>query len=280
MNIKEVEQQTGLPRSVIRFYEKEKLVAPKRNEGNSYRQYSGEDVKILKKIAFLRTLDISIDEIRNILTRQIELKPVLVQQKWNLKQRIEELNRAEELCRKMAEEENLTIDNLEIEKYTENLKQYWNINKTILKMDSAGFLFWWGKKWVWYVILAGSLLTALLFYPMLPARIPIQWNGKTVTGTAVRECIFIYPLLCFLLRKGTRTVFQGWLLNHGMYTENIVDYGLNCFCFLVLSVEMFTILNIYGILGSVTAVLAADTVVLMGALIAGWHNIEKRRNEA
>lgn len=36
MTIKEVEQTTGLTRSIIRFYEKEKLICPKRNENNGY----------------------------------------------------------------------------------------------------------------------------------------------------------------------------------------------------------------------------------------------------
>ena len=44
MTIKEVEQRTGLPRSVIRFYEKEGLIAPQRNEENRYRAYSQADV--------------------------------------------------------------------------------------------------------------------------------------------------------------------------------------------------------------------------------------------
>ena len=39
MTIKEAEEQTGLSRSNIRFYEKEGLVKPRRNAGNSYRDY-------------------------------------------------------------------------------------------------------------------------------------------------------------------------------------------------------------------------------------------------
>lgn len=34
MTIKEVENQTGLARSNVRFYEKEKLIEPSRNESN------------------------------------------------------------------------------------------------------------------------------------------------------------------------------------------------------------------------------------------------------
>ena len=40
MTIKEVEEQTGLTRSNIRFYEKEKPIEPARNDKNGYRDYS------------------------------------------------------------------------------------------------------------------------------------------------------------------------------------------------------------------------------------------------
>ena len=48
MTIKEVEQITGLTRSNIRFYEKEKLITPDRNENNGYREYSEEDITLSK----------------------------------------------------------------------------------------------------------------------------------------------------------------------------------------------------------------------------------------
>ena len=51
MTIKEVEEKTGLSRSNIRFYEKEKLIDPDRNENNGYREYSEQDVEKIKKIA-------------------------------------------------------------------------------------------------------------------------------------------------------------------------------------------------------------------------------------
>ena len=66
MTIKDVEERTGLSRSNIRFYEKEKLIEPSRNESNGYRDYSKNDVENIKKIAYLRTLGISIEDIRNI----------------------------------------------------------------------------------------------------------------------------------------------------------------------------------------------------------------------
>ena len=80
MTIKEVEQQTGLNRSNIRFYEKERLIEPERNASNGYRDYSAEDVDTLKKIAYLRTLEISIEDIRKIQSGEEPLKAVLEKQ--------------------------------------------------------------------------------------------------------------------------------------------------------------------------------------------------------
>ena len=68
MTIKDVEERTGLSRSNVRFYEKEKLVEPSRNESNGYRDYSENDVENIKKIAYLRTLGISIEDIRSIIS--------------------------------------------------------------------------------------------------------------------------------------------------------------------------------------------------------------------
>ena len=76
MTIKEVEEQTGLTRSNIRFYEKEKLIEPSRNDKNGYRDYSEKDVENIKKIAFLRTLEISIEDIRNVLSGKVPLAKI------------------------------------------------------------------------------------------------------------------------------------------------------------------------------------------------------------
>ena len=46
MTIKEVEEQLGLSRATIRFYEKENLLVPQRS-GNTYREYSEDDVAVV-----------------------------------------------------------------------------------------------------------------------------------------------------------------------------------------------------------------------------------------
>lgn len=88
MTIKDVEERTGLSRSNIRFYEKEKLIEPSRNESNGYRDYSKNDVENIKKIAYLRTLGISIEDIRNIISEKVTLQEMLEKQKEVLKIRL------------------------------------------------------------------------------------------------------------------------------------------------------------------------------------------------
>ena len=80
MTIKEVEERTGLTRSNIRFYEKEKLIEPSRNDKNGYRDYSEKDVENIKKIAYLRTLEISIEDIRNIISGKVPLAEIIKKQ--------------------------------------------------------------------------------------------------------------------------------------------------------------------------------------------------------
>lgn len=63
MNIREVEQLTGLKKANIRYYEEEGLIKPQRNGQNNYREYSPADVEILEKVKILRTLGVSIHDI-------------------------------------------------------------------------------------------------------------------------------------------------------------------------------------------------------------------------
>lgn len=67
MNIKEVETLTGITKQNIRFYEKKGLLSPQRNQENSYREYSFNDVETLMQIKLLRKLDVSIENIHEIL---------------------------------------------------------------------------------------------------------------------------------------------------------------------------------------------------------------------
>ena len=98
MTIKEVEQQTGLGRSNIRFYEKENLIVPLKNTNNGYKDYSQYDVDKIKKIAYLRTLGVSVDDIRSVISEKVSLYEIIKCQSLNLEEQIIELKTSTLYC--------------------------------------------------------------------------------------------------------------------------------------------------------------------------------------
>ena len=73
MNIKEVEERTGISRQNIRYYEKQGLLHPERNLENDYRVYGEAEISRLNEIKLFRKLGISIEEIRRMLDGELEL---------------------------------------------------------------------------------------------------------------------------------------------------------------------------------------------------------------
>ena len=273
MTIKEVEEQTGLTRSNIRFYEKEKLIEPTRNDKNGYRDYSESDIENIKKIAYLRTLEISIEDIRNIMSDKVSLTEIIEKQTATIQTQIEGLNKARTMCERMLEAGNVSFDELQVEKYVADLETYWNDNKPVFKLDSVSFLYLWGSLITWAVITSLCLLVGILSYTNLPPEIPVQWDHGIAVSFVYKNFIFLYPIACIIIRIWLRPIiYVKWLMNYP-YGELIKEYLSNYLCFIALSVELFTILYVHGVLKSVVTVLLIDTVVLIGILIAGITKI-------
>lgn len=97
MKIQELEQKTGLDRATIRFYEREKLIIPRRME-NGYREYSEDDVNQLMKIKLLRQLDMSLEKIRQIQQGGADFSAELEAQVSRLSTQIAEHRRAKAVC--------------------------------------------------------------------------------------------------------------------------------------------------------------------------------------
>lgn len=118
MTIKEVERILEIPRATVRYYEKEKLFKPQR-EKNGYRDYSDEDVELLKKIIVLRKIGMSVEDIEDLFDGSKTLAEALEDNMVNLQKQMSELQGAINLCNKMRE------DNVEISSLDTNI--YWNI---------------------------------------------------------------------------------------------------------------------------------------------------------
>lgn len=273
MTIKQVEEQTGLTRSSIRFYEKEKLIEPSRNDKNGYRDYSERDIETIKKIAYLRTLEISIENIRCIISEKVPLIDIIQKQAAALQTQIEELNNAKAMCEKILEAGNVSFDELQVEKYVTDLETYWKDNKTVFKLDSVRFLHMWGSLLTWTIITSLCFIVGILSYPNLPAEIPVQWDHRIAVSLIDKKFIFLYPAACIMIRILLRPVIYVRLLINYLHGELISEYLSNYLCFLALSVEVFSILFLYGLVKSVVTVLFIDTVVLIGILIVGIKKI-------
>ena len=67
-------KKTGLSAAKIRFYEKEKLIAPRGLASNNYRMYNDADLHQLRFIRQLRAMDMSLDEVRLLLGLDLRSK--------------------------------------------------------------------------------------------------------------------------------------------------------------------------------------------------------------
>lgn len=265
MTIKEVEALTGLTRSNIRFYEKEGLLIPSRN-ANGYREYSEDNVEEIKKIAYLRTLGLSIEEIHALKDKQLTLREAILMQENKLSAKLSEVEAARTMCRQMLNAEQLDYEHLKAETYVEQLNDYFNENKPVFRFDSVSFFYMWQGVGIWGILVIISLIIALLAYPQLPSMIPVQWSHGEVSSLVVKEFIFIYPILCILFRL-MRPFIWRWLYSHSVVSDEITDYLANFLCFVIVSVEVFMILFINGWLHNIVVVLLVDFVVFITLLV-------------
>lgn len=101
MRINKVVKQTGLSKRTIYYYIDEQLIFPKINPDNGYYEFSEKDVKTLKLLQQLRSLDFSIKDIQALLAYPHSIHVYLQKQLEKLKREQsllnEKLSRLEEL---------------------------------------------------------------------------------------------------------------------------------------------------------------------------------------
>ena len=276
MTIKEVEERTSLSRSNVRFYEKEKLIEPSRNEKNGYRDYSENDVENIKKIAYLRTLGISIEDIRRIMSEKVTLQEMVEKQNEVLKNQMIDLDKARFMCEKMLEEESISYEKLQVEQYVTELEDYWNDHQVVFKLDSVSFLYIWGSMLTWTIIIVLCLMIGGFSYSKLPTEIPVQWSNGVATSLVNKNWIFICPVLCIVIRYLLKPFIYVKLQMNNYYGEIVTEYLTNYMCFIVLSIEIFLILFTFGVVKSIVLLLFVNTVVFIGLLVVGLVKMDLR----
>lgn len=101
MNIKEVEERTGLKAANIRYYEQEGLLHPERNRRNNYREYSQEDVEALERIKMLRMLDVPLREIAELQRKKVTLPKLMEEREQALSEEIKRMEQLKAVCRRV-----------------------------------------------------------------------------------------------------------------------------------------------------------------------------------
>lgn len=76
MTTHEVEEMLGITKQTLIYYEKEGFITPQR-DSNNYRNYLKKELDILELILLLRSMEISIDEIKLILNNQLSIRDAL-----------------------------------------------------------------------------------------------------------------------------------------------------------------------------------------------------------
>ena len=102
MKVKEIEIRSGMDRSNIRFYEREGFINPERLE-NGYREYTEDDLNKLVWIKLLRSLQISLDEVKSLFSDEKSLLEVLKRQVSDLEEAKGDIHYAQQICEKIRQ---------------------------------------------------------------------------------------------------------------------------------------------------------------------------------
>lgn len=122
MKVNELEKLIGISRANIRFYESEGFIKPNRSE-NGYRNYSDEDVAVLKKVIVYRKLGLSIAEIKEVFNGHLSLNEAVNQSIENLENNIASQNIAIAICEEIKDK-NIDNDDFDTDYYLDKISNY------------------------------------------------------------------------------------------------------------------------------------------------------------
>lgn len=122
MKINEVESLVNITKKNIRFYEEQGLLSPQRNTENGYRNYSEEDVQVLRQIKLLRKLGVPIEEIRHMLTGTHTVGDGMRRHLVSLEREKQNLEHSISFCRNLQTMD-IPISNLETENMLHEMEE-------------------------------------------------------------------------------------------------------------------------------------------------------------
>ena len=108
MRIGEAARLSGLEASAIRFYETRGIVPVPNRTGAGYRDYSTNEVELLRFVRRLRSLELPLDDVREIVGLQVDdqapcasVRTALARETAAIDQQIEDLHRLRDELRRL-----------------------------------------------------------------------------------------------------------------------------------------------------------------------------------
>ncbi len=175
MKVNELEKSLNISRANIRFYEKDGLLKPCRKE-NNYRDYSEEEVALLKKIVIYRKLGISIGDIKSIFNGNLSLDTAISQNINSINNEIAELTVAAKFCDEILKKA-VTNETFDTEHYwneISNLEISGDKFNDFIGLDISGFEN--KKKIKFSVIVFLSFFFVGIIYSLLCVKLQIHDN--------------------------------------------------------------------------------------------------------
>ena len=217
MKIKELENLLSISRSNVRFYEKQGLFSPERKD-NNYREYTNQDMEVLKKIIIFRKMGFTVEEIKLIQNNDLPFTEAIANAQRRIEDEIEQLNGSLKLIKQVAQE-NLSFDEIDIDEHWNAIgeseksgEKFVDICKDFLELELNSFDVMW--KYVFFhnfkksrakhgtIIACGILLLLCVLRGIGKVLIWKEsfWSGFLYPfAIALAASIIILPL--FLLSK-------------------------------------------------------------------------------
>lgn len=229
MKRNEVEKLTGFSKQTILFYEREGLVSPKRDT-NGYRNYQDEDIQKFLFIKFLRSMDISIEDIKLIFNDELSFQQCLEKQSHYLALSTQKYHDLKEKVDIYKERKIPLISGLEEIAQTDftTLLGYQKTTPTICIGQKIT------KRYLIKKMISSLCFSFVLAGPFIVLAKEFGYSSS-VGNIAILLTILIMQLIAFGLNLGTAGLY-GSLAGLGIFHNNSMQYiefdetGINYCC--------------------------------------------------
>ena len=240
LKIKELENTLSISRSNIRFYEKQGLFSPERKD-NNYREYTEQDIEVLKEIIIYRKMGFTVEEIKLIQNDELPFSEAMANVQHRIEDEIEQLNGSLKLIKQVAQE-NSSFDEIDID-------EHWN---KISKSEKLGEKFVDICKDLWALeLISFDLFWMSVFFEDFK-------ESRAKYGTIKICCILL--LLCILRGIGKVLIWKESFWSGFLYPFQVT---------LLISITILLMFLLYKKIPKVASVVTTIILVLSILILAG-----------